>query len=147
GTGLGLCLSQQIVERHGGEIHLTSEPGRGTLATVDLPEAPAEMEVDPRFRTQEPQGRTTSRTTRIMIVDDDPNVLSPLESYLQKSGFAVRALEGAALALKAADDDSPDLVISDIGMPGMDGIALCRELKKANPSLPIVLMSGQASAI
>lgn len=144
GTGLGLCLSQQIVERHGGTLRLFSEVGTGTSAIVELPEAQAEQETAATGVAQE--GRSP-RQIRVVVVDDDPNVLDPLCRYLQRSGFDVCALAGAQSAIDETSRATPDLLISDIAMPGMDGIELCRKLRSIYPELPIVLMSGQASVI
>jgi len=144
GTGLGLCLSQQIVERHGGELKLTSEPNSGTTAIVELAEAATEQESAAEL--VKPTSDST-RKVRVMVVDDDPNVLDPLCRYLQRSGYEVCAVGSAQKAIEETVDARPDLLISDIAMPGMDGIELCRTLKGSFPSLPVVLMSGQASAI
>ena len=144
GTGLGLCLAQQIVERHGGDLTLASEVGHGTTATVEIPETAQGAMLAPASGRQE--GRAQS-PCEIIIVDDDPNVLSPLCSYLQRSGFNIRGVGTASDALAQSRAQEPDLVISDIAMPGMDGIELCRQLKATLPKLPVVLMSGQASAI
>jgi signal transduction histidine kinase/DNA-binding response OmpR family regulator/tetratricopeptide (TPR) repeat protein len=144
GTGLGLCLCQQIVERHSGEIRLESEPPSGTTATVLLPEAAAQVREG--SGSESPQ-RTETRSLAVLVVDDDPNILSPLCAYLERTGYRVSGAGTGVDALSAAASMNPDIVISDIAMPGMDGIEFCRRLKQRLPQIPVVLMSGQASAI
>jgi CheY-like chemotaxis protein len=144
GTGLGLCLCQQIVERHGGEIRLASDQVTGTTATVSLPEAASAAATaldSPVKRAEQPPALS------VLVVDDDPNILSPLCAYLQRTGYRVTGAGTGADALASLAEHHPDVVISDIAMPGMDGIEFCRRLKQEFPDVPVVLMSGQASAI
>src|SRR5206468_7986144 len=88
-----------------------------------------------------------TRKLDVLVVDDDPDVRSPLCTYLQRSGLTVRGAGSGADGMVEAVNHAPDIVITDIAMPGMDGIEFCRRLKKELPELPVVLMSGQASAI
>jgi signal transduction histidine kinase/ActR/RegA family two-component response regulator len=142
GTGLGLCLSQQIVERHGGTITVSSDLGSGTSVVVSLP-------VSREARTAQPvaPAATQASSFDVVVVDDDPSVLAVLCAYLEKMGYRVRGLSSGAEGLRAVVERPPDVVLSDIGMPGMDGIELCRSLKERVPKLPVILMSGQASSI
>jgi signal transduction histidine kinase len=145
GTGLGLCLSLQIAERHGGDLRLRSAEGAGTTATLELPQAaPQRAALAPEASDRAP---TAEPGTSVLVVDDDPDVRTPLCAYLQRSGFSVDSAGSAADGLAHVQDHLPDLIISDIVMPGIDGIELCRRIKASNPNLPVVLMSGQASAI
>jgi CheY-like chemotaxis protein len=146
GTGLGLCLSQQIAERHGGSLSLDSKVGEGTTATLTLPAH------DPRHHAaltptphQTPSERSDSLS--VVVVDDDVNVLRPLCAYLQRAGFQVVSASDGSEGLRAVQERVPDVVPSDIGMPGMDGIELCRRLRQINSTLPIILMSGWASEV
>jgi CheY-like chemotaxis protein/anti-sigma regulatory factor (Ser/Thr protein kinase) len=146
GTGLGLCLSQQIAERHGGELVLESEVGKGTTATMTLPLSATPLHAG---------GADTSRTARppdqrglrVLIVDDDADVLRPLCTFLERCGYAVAAAGDGAHALEAIQDRVPDVLLSDIGMPHMDGIELCQKARARWPQMPVVLMSGWTSEI
>ncbi len=137
GTGLGLCLSQQIIERHGGDMALWSEVGKGTRFTIELPLAGASAGVG--------GARPEAQPLRVLVVDDDENVRVPLCRFLQRSGYEIESASDGDAALTAARDSHPDVVISDVAMPGMDGIDLCARLKKEIPDTPVILMSGWAS--
>jgi len=143
GTGLGLCLAQQIVERHGGEIRLESASARGTRATVTLPLAPAQREHTDSKATS---SQDPTPAVSVVVVDDDANVLDPLCAFLRRSGFQVRSALSADDAIRLVRTSCPDIVISDIGMPGRDGLELRRLLAAETPQLPVVLMTGRSSA-
>ncbi|MDA1194323.1 MAG: ATP-binding protein [Planctomycetota bacterium] len=142
GTGLGLCLTQQIIERHGGEISLDSRPGRGTRFEIELPLARAHPRTEPQDTAQPAEPRT-----RVLVVDDDENVRVPLCRFLERLGYLVESASNGADALQLARAKSPDVVISDVSMPGMSGIDLCGTLQHEQPALPVILMSGWASGV
>jgi len=143
GTGLGLCLSQQIIERHGGELRLDSLPARGTRAQFMLPIASAGSLNSVQVADENAAGTTG---LSVVIVDDDPNVLEPLCAYLQKSGLKVRGAQSADAALQLLGAAPADLVLSDVGMPGMDGVELCARLRAQFPTMPVILMTGRHSS-
>jgi len=145
GTGLGLCLCQQILERHGTSLRVVNRAPNGTTVSFDLPRVE-----DARQDSGDPSGSTAARsrrTPRVLVVDDDPNVLHPLCACLMRSGLSVTGANGAAEALAHMQTFNPDIVVSDVAMPGTDGIELCAALHRDRPSLPIILMSGQASEV
>jgi CheY-like chemotaxis protein/anti-sigma regulatory factor (Ser/Thr protein kinase) len=146
GTGLGLCLSQRIAEQHGGELTLDSSPGSGTTATLRLPlHAPAAL--PDGGSAPGPAAQLAEKSVRILIVDDDSDVLRPLCSYLERSGYTVAAAKDAFDALEQMRAETPDVLLTDIGMPSMDGLELCRRAMALRPDLPVVLMSGWASDV
>jgi signal transduction histidine kinase/ActR/RegA family two-component response regulator len=142
GTGLGLGLCQQIVERHGGDIRLDSTPAAGTSVTVALPAC------DEESLSQEhgEQAAHADRRMSVLVVDDDENVLGPLCRYLEREGFQVHGARNGSAALELVHSEHPDIVISDVGMPVMDGLEMCRALAQRAPKLPVVLMSGWADS-
>lgn len=147
GTGLGLCLSQRIAEQHGGELHLTSSPGRGTVASLRVPLLPPPASGRTRGAGAGVSDTATPRELRVLIVDDDADVLRPLCAYLERSGYNVSAAQDGREALQVIPTQVPDVLLSDIGMPNMDGLELCRQARALRPDLPVVLMSGWASEV
>ncbi len=79
---------------------------------------------------------------KILIVDDDASIRKVLGFILEEAGYAIRSEESGAGALRTAENDRPDLVLTDIKMPGMDGIALLKELKKLDDSIPVVILTA-----
>jgi|GEM_PF-6423505 len=146
GTGLGLCLSQRIAEQHGGELTLDSSTRGGTTATLRLPVRTA-MALPDGGSAAGPVSQLGGKSVRILIVDDDSDVLRPLCSYLERSGYEVAGAKDAFDALEQMKADAPDVLLTDIGMPNMDGLELCRRAMALQPELPVVLMSGWASDV
>jgi CheY-like chemotaxis protein len=83
--------------------------------------------------------------SRIFVVDDEPVIASSLASILRMNGFSARFFTSPLEALAAARSESPDLVISDVAMPGMSGIDLAIQMRAQYPSCKILLFSGQAA--
>jgi len=82
----------------------------------------------------------------VLVVDDDPGVLECLVSILERFDYRVIRMESAGAALKAVSEGATfDLALVDIYMPGMNGLELVRELKHARPSLPVIMLTGNAS--
>lgn len=84
--------------------------------------------------------------TRILVIDDDPSVTSLLKRGLSYEGFAVDTAPSGRQGLEQARQQPPDLVILDIMMPGIDGLEVCRRLRTADPSLPIILLTARDAA-
>ncbi|MBN2345569.1 MAG: diguanylate cyclase [Candidatus Aminicenantes bacterium] len=87
----------------------------------------------------------TAPAKRILIVDDDQTVLESLSDFLQFHGFAVRAAPGASQGMQALAENDFDLVICDLVMPGMDGIALIKLIRESGKEVPLLVMTGFAS--
>jgi signal transduction histidine kinase/ActR/RegA family two-component response regulator len=145
GTGLGLCLCQEIVERHGGELVITSAPGQGTEVAVELPVQDVNASVG--IARPPPGGLESRRRLSVMVVDDDRDVREPLCAYLQRMGHSVRSAAGGVDALAQLAASPSDVVVSDVAMPGLDGLQLCARLRSEHPGLPVVLVSGTASHV
>jgi signal transduction histidine kinase/ActR/RegA family two-component response regulator len=145
GTGLGLCLAQQIVRRHGGEIRVESQAARGTIVRIDLPVTDQSPTVPSRAPDRVHAAALTPH--RVLVIDDDVDVLQILCAYLERSGYRVTGRGSASEGLTAARQNPPDVILSDIAMPEMDGIELCQALKIRLPKVPVVLMSGHASSV
>jgi CheY-like chemotaxis protein len=137
GTGLGLSVVYGIMERHGGQIDVTSAPGHG--ATFRLRFRPAQANPAP------PTGRATSAlvpSRRILVVDDDAAVRRTLVALLRASGQEVLEADSGAVALGWLETTHVDLVITDLGMPDITGWDVARAAKARHPDLPVVLLTG-----
>jgi two-component system cell cycle sensor histidine kinase/response regulator CckA len=152
GTGLGLSTVYGIVKQSGGFIFADSELGKGTRFTVYLPvhrEAPGAV-----AKAAAPVPEQESEWAgggRILLVEDEDSVRLVAERALTRQGYAVtpaRDGEDGLEALKAAlaAGEGFDLVVSDVVMPGLDGPAMARELRKLASDLPVLFMSGYAES-
>jgi CheY-like chemotaxis protein len=141
GTGLGRSTSRNIIKSHGGFIAVESELGRGTSFAFYLPaaNAPEGMETKPG-----PQVLPAGAGEHILVIDDEEAVLAITKSTLENFGYVVVTASSGpeAIACFADQRDKIKLVISDVGMPFMDGIATTIALRKITPEIPIIVTSG-----
>ena len=136
GMGLGLAIVRHVVELHGGSVCAESAgEGRGARFTVTLPRL-----VYSRTALGKPGGEPTGSGAqshvppiKVLLVEDDPDAREVTAAGLTKSGFEVHAVSGALKALELLDVWLPDVVVSDIGMPGMDGYEFVRLLRARPP--------------
>lgn len=142
GLGIGLTLVKTLVELHGGEVWAESEgEGHGSLFTVRLPRAerPERAASDER----EPESLTT-RAFRVLVVEDQLALRVVLTRLLEKMGHHVETADGGAAALEKLKQYSPEIIFSDISMPGMTGYELARRLREHEEmrNVIIVAMTG-----
>ncbi|TPG47307.1 response regulator [Roseomonas nepalensis] len=142
GTGLGLAMARGFAEQSGGALTVSSEPGRGTEVALWLPVT------DP---TADGSARVTAASVRdpvagrILLVDDEDLVREVLAEELADDGYGVVQAEGGATALALLEaGEAVDLLVSDLSMPGLDGVALIREAQRRRPGLPAILLTGYA---
>jgi PAS domain S-box-containing protein len=138
GTGLGLASSYGVIKQHGGEIHVQSRVGHGTLVRVSLPCVP-----DP------PSARSgdaplTAAQGCVLLVDDDESVRSTTSRLLQSMGYRVLiASDGAgALALARTHAGPIDVLVCDVAMPGRSGPEVAREVLSVRPETRVLFISG-----
>jgi CheY-like chemotaxis protein len=155
GLGLGLAIVKHVAEMHGGTVTAKSK-GLGTGATfvVTLPLA-GEVEGRPRgpLADRMPGSHGQAQTAlgiRVLVVEDDIETRDILATILERAGFSYRVATRASEALTVLDDWQPDVIVSDIGMPDMDGYAFVRELR-ARPAaqgghIPALALSAFARA-
>lgn len=147
GTGLGLSQVFGFAKQSGGEIHVTSDAGAGTIFTLFLPHvATPEQDaavVEISFLAGQGGG------TRVLVVEDNAEVRAFATQTLEELGYhATAAPDGpSALAELAQGEGRFDIVFSDVVMPGMTGIELGREIARLYPGLPIILTSGYSHVL
>ncbi len=136
GLGLGLAIVRHLVELHGGTVTADSRgEGQGTTFIVRLPAAVAKHllldpnRVHPSAGGATPGGAPQLDGLRLLVVDDEPGTREIMEEILRRAGAEVRAAASAAETLEILDEWQPDVLLSDIGMPAMDGYGLIREIR------------------
>jgi len=138
GTGLGLSTAYGTVKKHGGEITVFSEPGKGTTFELYFPISFLDEKTEPR-----PVSKAQPvRNKKILVVDDEAAICKLLTQLLSNFGFQAEYVLDGKGALKKFKQFDPDLVLLDINMPEMSGKACAEELIKLDPKANIVMMSG-----
>ncbi|MGI5819133.1 MAG: PAS domain S-box protein [Armatimonadota bacterium] len=144
GTGLGLATVYGIVQRSSGEIEIDSAPGEGTTVTVRLPlAAEAADGAHPGADAARSRSEQGSRA-RVLLVEDEEHVRRLIETVLTRSGYEVVPADSAEAALESfgAADGSVDILLTDVVMSGIGGVELAERLRKIEPELPVLFISG-----
>jgi PAS domain S-box-containing protein len=155
GLGLGLAIVRHLVEMHGGTVEVRSEGlGRGSTFIVNLPVSAATLsELRPQSKPAiaEPSSNREPPNLaglRILAVDDESDARGMLQSVLESYGADVLTASSAREALVAVVGWQPDLILSDIGMPGEDGYSLIEKIRRLDSSLggatPAIALTGYA---
>ena len=147
GRGLGMSAVLGIIKAHNGGLQLFSKPGQGTTFKVYLPISISETAQDPSIQLTSPSLPWKGSGT-VLLVEDEEQVTLIAKVMLEELGFTVIGASNGKEALEQYQRNAKEisLVVTDIGMPVMDGYALFRELKKLNPDLPIIISSGFGDA-
>jgi signal transduction histidine kinase/ActR/RegA family two-component response regulator len=142
GTGLGLAMVYGIAQRHGVDIDIQSTPGRGTAFRLTFPQGVPTAPSSDSVRIQKLPGHTS-----ILLVDDDPVLLTSLREVLEQDGHVVETANGGRAGIEAFNDAQESgkpfrVVITDLGMPHVDGRAVAAAIKAAAPSTAIIMLTG-----
>ncbi|MFA5879112.1 MAG: ATP-binding protein [Candidatus Margulisiibacteriota bacterium] len=130
GTGLGLVISKELIELHGGKIWLDSEENKGTTFSFILP--------------IKNSSQTIINKKKILVVDDEKDICTLIKAHLTVKNYEVFTASNGNAALKLVNEIQPDLIILDILMPIMDGFEVCKKVK-LNPltvKIPIIMLSA-----
>jgi len=139
--GLGLAVAYGLVTSHGGQISLEAGEGQGTTVTLWIPAAgAAEAPTAASVAGAEPPGR-------ILVVDDEADVREMLADVLMSHGHHVTLAGGGREALRSFEQGDYDLVITDLGMPEINGWEVARAIKARRASMPVLLLTGWADAV
>jgi PAS domain S-box-containing protein len=136
-TGLGLSMSYGIVKRFGGEIEVESKVGKGTTFTIILPvgqEGKEEVAVSPTIQKR--------REARILVIDDEETVRNVLSQILSQINHRVTVAENGEEGIRLFKEKEFDIVLTDLGMPGMSGWEVGRAIKKMSSHTPVGMITG-----
>jgi signal transduction histidine kinase len=143
GLGIGLALARGLVEMHGGRIEAFSEgSGKGSEFTIRLPRSMAEVAAEPqRQPAAVDHARRDGKQLRVLVVDDSVDSAESMAIILEMSGHDVRKAHNGPDALRAAADYRPDVVLMDIGMPGMSGHEVAQKMRETSATRDVVLIA------
>jgi PAS domain S-box-containing protein len=151
GLGLGLAIVRHLMEAHGGTVVAESAgKGHGASFTVRLPRHDSADATTPSGEATPAEAAPvlSLEHVRVLLVDDDPDTRGMMQTVLSQRGAQVTAAASAAEALACVERETPDVLLSDIGMPGMDGYALIRELRERPDAraIPAAALTAYAHA-
>jgi CheY-like chemotaxis protein len=143
GTGLGLAMVYGMVQRHSAELDIESAVGTGTTVRLSFPAFTASAVTNARTVPS----AILARRLRILLVDDDPLLIKSLQDTLQEDGHVITATHGGqagidTFAAACARGERFDLVITDLGMPHVDGRKVAAAIKTHSTATPVILLTG-----
>ncbi len=154
GTGIGLAISKQLIERMGGHIGFDSEVGRGSTFWIELPQAPTdddfENDGDPIAESTEPAFRLAyDRPSTLLYIEDDTSNLQLVDEVISHiPTLRLLSAPDAESGLEIARSEMPDVIVMDINLPGMNGFEALSRLKKdpQTQAIPVIALSAAAMA-
>lgn len=154
GLGIGLSVVKGLVELHGGRVRAESDgEDRGATFVVTFPAMARSFETAERRTRGRHSGELVQRASvsgqrSVLVVDDSPDTLAVLRVMIESAGYEVETAESAERALEVARRTRPDVIISDIGMPGEDGFGLLKSVREdaTLSSTPMIALTGFASS-
>jgi signal transduction histidine kinase/ActR/RegA family two-component response regulator len=140
GTGLGLAQLYGFAKQSGGAARIESEIGKGTTVAIYLPRTLEKVSADAVGRPDSHRGRRA----RILVVDDDNEVRAVTSDTIKEIGYQVVAVASAEDAVAKLTNERFDLLITDVAMPGTNGVELARRARLIDPEMPVLFSSGYA---
>ena len=139
---MGLAIAWSILSEHDGAIEVSNIDSGGVRFDVKLPRASAYVEGDVKEET--PEAFSSKTSLRLLVVEDEQALLDTILDMAESAGYAVEGVTSAEFALERLGEETFDGVVTDIRLPGMNGVELLRVLESAHPRLVgrVVLMSG-----
>ena len=139
GLGIGLTLVRRLVEMHGGRVEASSPGlGQGSEFVIHLP---AHLPAEASLPAAEPAAPSPARPLRVLVVDDNVDAAESMSALLEIWGHEAHACHDGPTALKAVARLRPDTVLLDIGLPGMDGYEVLRQIR-AFSDVPVVMLTA-----
>jgi signal transduction histidine kinase/ActR/RegA family two-component response regulator len=143
GSGLGLAMVYGMVQRHSAELEIDSEPGQGSTFRLIFPAPTQEAEAV----SYQPATQQVTQRLRILVVDDDPMLIRSLEDILTSDGHVVTVANGGQAGIEvftaaARTAESFAIVITDLGMPHVDGRRVAEGIKRLSPKTPVIMLTG-----
>jgi signal transduction histidine kinase/ActR/RegA family two-component response regulator len=142
GSGLGLAMVYGMIQRHSAELEIESATGQGTTIRLSFP-AYTSAVVTPGVK----HAAVVKRRLRILLVDDDPLLIKSLQDTLQEDGHVITASHGGSAGIETfaaamKRGEAFDVVVTDLGMPHVDGRKVAASVKNASPATPVILLTG-----
>jgi PAS domain S-box-containing protein len=144
GTGLGMSVAYGIITRHDGTVDVSSTLDEGTTFTLEFPACAPGTEVPPESPAAEP---ALALQGRVLVIDDELPIAQLLQDALTEGGHRVEIALSGSKGLEMAARNHYDVVLTDLGMPGMSGWEVARGIRAAAPELPVVLVTGWGMTI
>ncbi len=142
GNGLGLAMSYGIIRKHGGEIDVDSAPGQGTTFSLSFPVSTESVKED-----QPPTDRAPMPSLRILVIDDAADVAGAVAAILRKLTHKVKIAESGYEGIKRLREERFDVIVTDLGMPGMSGREVALGAKDVAPNAPVILLTGWGESL
>jgi len=143
GFGLGLAITQKLVHLLGGDIHLTSEQGKGSRFEVSLPLEKLSAEIPDERQSKDNKNAMNVPNLRILLIDDDRLQLQLTTAMLEHPNLMVTACHHPDEVFKHLKEEKYDLLLTDIQMPAMNGFDLLKAIRKEHPTIPIVALTAR----
>jgi PAS domain S-box-containing protein len=146
GTGLGLSMIYGFARQSNGHATIDSRPGRGTSVRVYLPRHQGDLAAEPDGAAEQPEYAGTGET--VMVIEDEPVVRGVVLEMLAEQGYRVLEAVDGPSGLKILRSNEPvDLLVTDVGLPGMNGRQVADQARESRPELKILFITGYAESV